>query len=61
MLAHTSAKFGKQLRLARNRGTGYVFVADAIGPPPDTIHPWGTLPSYWKDELQLIGALNDKR
>ncbi len=61
MLVHTSATFGKQLRLARNRGTGYVFVTDAVGPPPDTIHPWGTLPTYWEDELQMIGALNDKR
>ncbi|MEI8019168.1 MAG: spherulation-specific family 4 protein [Schlesneria sp.] len=61
MLVHTSATFGKQLRLARNRGTGYVFVTDAVGPPPDTIHPWGTLPTYWEDELQMIGALNGKR
>ena len=61
MLVHTSATFGKQLRLARNRRTGYVFVTDATGPPPDTIHPWGTLPAYWDDELQMIGALNDNR
>lgn len=61
MLVHTSATFGKQLRLARNRGTGYVFVTDAVGPPPDTIHPWGKLPTYWEDELQMIGAFNDNR
>ncbi len=61
MLVHTSATFGKQLRLARNRGAGYVFVTDAVGPPPDTIHPWGKLPAYWEDELQMIGAFNDNR
>ena len=61
MLVHTSATFGRQLRLARNRRTGYVFITDAVGPPPDTIHPWGKLPTYWEDELQMIGALNDNR
>ena len=61
MLVHTSATFGKQLRLARKRRSGYVFVTDAVGPPPDTIHPWGKLPTYWEDELQMIGALNDQR
>ena len=61
MLVHTSTTFGRQLRLARKRRTGYVFVTDAIGPPPDTIHPWGKLPTYWEDELQMIGAINDNR
>ncbi len=61
MLVHTSATFAGQLRLAKSRRTGYVFVTDAVGPPPDTIHPWGKLPSYWLDELQMVGALNDRQ
>ena len=61
MLVHTSQTFAAQLRLAKKRRTAYVFVTDAIGPPPETIHPWGKLPSYWADELQMVGALNDQR
>ena len=59
MLVHTSDTFARQLRLARARRTAYVFVTDAVGPPPDTIHPWSKLPTYWDDELQMVGALND--
>ena len=59
MLVHTSPTFGRQIRLAKQRRTGYVYVTDAVGPPPDTIHPWGTLPTWWDDEIQMIGAMND--
>lgn len=59
VLVHTSTNFARQIRLARSRRVGYVFVTDAVGPPPDSIHPWGKLPTYWDDELQMIGALNE--
>ena len=60
MLVHTSGQFAKQIRLASQRRTGYVFVTDAVGPPPDNIHPWAKLPTYWEDEIQMVGALNDR-
>lgn len=58
MLVHTSKTFAPQLQIARNRRMGYVFVTDAVGPPPDSIHPWGKLPTYWSDELKLVSDLN---
>ena len=59
MLVHTSTRFTKHIRLSKKRRTGFVFVTDAVGPPPDAIHPWGKLPTYWEDELQMIGAMNE--
>ena len=61
MLVHTSPTFARQIRLTKARRTGYVFVTDAVGPPPETIHPWGKLPTYWEDELQMVGAINDSQ
>jgi hypothetical protein len=58
MLAHTSPGFAAQVRLAKSRGVGLVFVTDAVGPPPDSIHPWGKLPTYWDDELKLVSEIN---
>lgn len=58
VLVHTSKSFAPQIKLAKNRHTGYVFVTDAVGPPPESIHPWGKLPSYWSDELALVQELN---
>lgn len=59
VLVHTSTTFARQIRLAHARRVGFVFITDAVGPPPDTIHPWGKLPGYWDDELQMVGALNE--
>ncbi len=58
MLVHTSSTFLPQLNLARTNRTGYVFVTDRVGPPPDTVHPWGELPTYWSDEVQQVSELN---
>jgi hypothetical protein len=58
VLDHTSEKFVPQIEWAQKNGISYVFVTDATGPPPDSIHPWGKLPSYWNEELKFILELN---
>jgi hypothetical protein len=60
MLVHTSQTFAPQIRAAKDRRTSFVFVTDAVGPPPDTIHPWGGLPTFWNEELQLVRELNQR-
>jgi hypothetical protein len=61
MLVHTSEGFQPQILLAQTQRTSYVYVTDRVGPPPETIHPWGKLPTYWNDELKFVLELNRTR
>jgi Spherulation-specific family 4 len=56
----TASQMEINVRLAKSRNTGQIYVTDDDGIIPGTseTNPWDTLPSFWLQEVQLVKALN---
>jgi Spherulation-specific family 4 len=53
----SAASMDQDVRLARSRNVGYIYVTDDLDSGP-YVNPWDTLPSYWDQEVQLVQRIN---